>query len=119
MFSVFLRLSLRGAKRRSNLILSMSQIYYVYIMTNYKTTVLYVGVTNNIWARMHEHKQKQSPLSFTARYSINKLVYYEEFDDINQAIDREKQLKGGSRSQKVSLIVSHNPSFEDLAADWF
>jgi putative endonuclease len=79
---------------------------YVYIMTNKNHTVLYVGVTNNLKRRITEHKEKLNPKSFTGRYNINKLVYFEGFQEIGEAIFREKQLKGGSRQKKIDLINS-------------
>ena len=91
--------------------------YYVYIMTN-KSKTLYVGVTNNLKHRVYQHKQKLVP-GFTAKYKINKLVYYEATGDINSAIAREKQLKGWLRSKKIVLIQSMNPEWLDLSEDWF
>jgi putative endonuclease len=88
--------------------------YYVYILTNQNNTVLYVGVTNDILRRVWEHKNPVDKKSFTARYNIDKLVYYEIFQFIQDAIDREKQLKAGSRDKKVDLIISINPDCEDL-----
>lgn len=87
--------------------------YYVYIATNQRNTVLYTGVTSNLIKRGFEHKTKPIA-SFTAKYNINKLVYYEIFDDVNDAIRREKQIKGGSRKKKIVLIQSMNPKWEDL-----
>lgn len=87
--------------------------YYVYIATNSQNNVLYTGVTNNLIRRIWEHKQKLIS-GFTERYNINKLVFYEVFEDINEAIAREKQLKGGSREKKLKLIESINPGLEDL-----
>ncbi len=87
---------------------------YVYIMTNKNQTVLYVGVTNNLKRRITEHKEKLNPKSFTGRYNINKLVYFEGFQEIGEAIVREKQLKGGSRQKKIDLINSINKEWIDL-----
>ena len=87
--------------------------YYVYIATNPQHNVLYTGVTNNLVRRIWEHKQKLV-VGFSSKYNINKLVYYEIFEDINEAIKREKQIKGGSREKKLKLIESTNPLFEDL-----
>jgi putative endonuclease len=91
-----------------------SHLYYVYILTNQNNTVLYVGVTNDIIRRVWEHKNHVDKTSFTARYNIEKLVYYETFQFIQDAIDREKQLKAGSRDKKVDLVISINPDCEDL-----
>lgn len=82
-------------------------------MTNKVNSVLYVGVTNNLIKRVFEHKNKVV-VGFTSKYNINKLVYYEVFEDINGAIRREKQIKGGSRVKKVELIKNMNPNFKDL-----
>lgn len=87
--------------------------YYVYIATNPQDNVFYTGVTNNLIRRIYEHKQKQV-LGFTEKYNINKLVFYEVFKDINEAIKREKQIKGESRIKKLRLIEKTNPNYEDL-----
>ena len=88
---------------------------YVYILTNKNNTVLYVGVTNNLFRRIEEHKHKIHPESFTARYNIDKLIYFEKYNNIVDAIAREKQLKAGSRQKKIELINRMNPSWEDLS----
>lgn len=93
--------------------------FYVYIMANYTGTVLYTGVTNDLTRRVWEHQHHFKRRSFTSRYFIKKLVYYEIFTDINQAIDREKQLKGGSRFNKIKLIKQSNPLWDDLAAHFY
>lgn len=85
----------------------------VYILTNKSNNVLYVGVTNNILRRVYEHKEKLED-GFTAQYNLNKLVYYEFYDDMVNAIIREKQLKGGSRIKKMELINKFNPDWKDL-----
>jgi putative endonuclease len=82
-------------------------------MTNEYNTVLYTGVTNNLKRRIWEHKQGFGS-KFTSRYRITKLVYYEQFNNINLAISREKQIKGGSRQKKINLILDTNPEWEDL-----
>jgi len=84
-------------------------------MTNDNNTVLYTGVTSDLIERVKEHKEKRHQGSFTARYSIRKLIYYESFDSIGQAIKREKQIKGGSRKKKIELINLMNPEWEDLS----
>lgn len=76
-------------------------------------TVLYTGVTNNLIRRMYEHKQKMVS-GFTSKYNVVKLVYYEIFNDINEAITREKQIKAGPRKKKVDLVRKINPGFNDL-----
>ncbi len=87
--------------------------YYVYILTNFKNSVLYVGVTNDLQRRVYEHREKLVE-GFTKRYDVWKLVYYEEGDDVTAAIEREKQLKGGSRARKLALIKETNPTWRDL-----
>ena len=86
--------------------------YFVYILTN-KSNTLYVGVTNNLQKRIYEHKQKISD-GFTARYNINKLIYFEEFKNIEEAISAEKRIKGWTRKKKLDLIKQLNPNFIDL-----
>ncbi len=87
---------------------------FIYILTNKNNTTLYVGVTSSIVKRVQQHKDKHNPKSFTARYNLDKLVYYEAFQMIGDAIGREKQLKGGSRAKKEALINSINPDWNDL-----
>jgi putative endonuclease len=82
-------------------------------MTNNKNTVLYVGVTNDLIRRAYEHKEKLAD-GFTRKYNIVKLVYYEVFEDIGNAILREKQIKAGSRQRKIQLIDSINREWRDL-----
>lgn len=91
----------------------MRNMFYVYIITNSTNRVLYIGVTNNLIRRIYEHKNYLVS-SFASKYKITKLVYYEVFDSIIEAIKREKQLKGGSRLQKIRLIRKMNPEFRDL-----
>ncbi|HYQ59047.1 MAG TPA: GIY-YIG nuclease family protein [Draconibacterium sp.] len=92
----------------------MKKEAYVYILTNSGNSVLYVGVTSNLTQRMQQHKNGFFKNSFTSRYMINKLVYYELFLDMTDAIAREKQIKAGSRKKKLDLINSRNPDWEDL-----
>ena len=87
--------------------------YYVYILTNFKNTVFYVGITNDLIRRTYEHKNKLVK-GFTEKYNVNKLVYFEEFTDPRDAIEREKQIKGGSREDKINLIIRDNSEFRDL-----
>jgi len=89
----------------------------VYIMTNKNHRVLYTGVTSDLKKRVYEHKNKIYKDSFTAKYQLTKLVYYEGFHRIEEAIGREKQLKGGSREQKNDIITSFNPEWRDLYED--
>lgn len=88
--------------------------YYVYILTNKNHTVLYIGVTNNLLRRLDEHKSKLNR-GFTARYNVDKLVWYEQYSDINEAIMREKRLKKWNREWKVVLINEINPDWVDLS----
>lgn len=91
----------------------MPRTFYVYILTNRYNNVLYVGVTNNLDRRLLEHRTTLSD-SFTSKYHLTKLVYFEEIPDANAAINREKQLKAGSRQAKLDLIKSVNPNWDDL-----
>jgi len=91
----------------------MKRQYFVYIMTNPRNTVLYTGVTGDLKRRVWEHKTKAVP-GFTARYNVVKLVYFEVFDDPEEAILREKRIKGGSRAKKIALINAFNPQWRDL-----
>jgi len=91
----------------------MSNQYYVYIMTNKRNTVLYTGVTNDLRRRVYEHKGKLVD-GFTKKYNITKLVYYEIFQDPENAIMREKQIKAGSRQKKIDLINQMNREWQDL-----
>ena len=86
---------------------------YIYIMTNKPNGTLYIGVTSDIIKRVYEHKNSLVD-GFTKRYNLKNLVYFEIFDFIENAIEREKQLKGGNRAKKISLIESFNPQWKDL-----
>ena len=85
-------------------------------MTNKRNTVVYTGITNDLKRRVYEHKEKPVD-GFTKKYNITKLVYYEVFEDIENAILREKQIKGGSRQKKIELINSLNKEWRDLSAE--
>ena len=87
---------------------------WVYILTNRHHTVLYTGVTSNLEARIEQHKQKLYPNSFTARYNVDKLVYFKFYHSIIEAIAEEKRIKGGSRKKKISMITSINPEWKEL-----
>ena len=91
----------------------MNKIYYIYILTNRNNKVLYTGITNNLKRRIYEHKNKLIS-GFTSKYNINKLMYYEEYNDVTLAIKREKQIKAGSRNDKVNLINNLNFKWNDL-----
>jgi putative endonuclease len=91
--------------------------YCVYILTN-RSKTLYVGVTNNLHRRVWEHKSGNGS-EFCKRYKIDRLVYYESFDDVRNAIDREKRIKGWLRIKKIQLIVTVNPTWSDLSEEWY
>jgi len=88
--------------------------FYVYILTNKNKTVLYTGVTNNLKLRLYQHENKSNPNSFTSRYNTHFLIYYEKFGWIQQAIEREKEIKNLSREKKLNLIREFNPDLEFL-----
>ncbi len=90
-----------------------SKNYYIYIITNKKNGTLYTGVTNNLIRRIYEHKNKLVE-GFSKKYSLDKLVYYEQYSTIEDAILREKQIKGGSRKKKLDLINNFNKEWNDL-----
>jgi len=90
--------------------------YYIYIMSN-KSRMLYIGVTNNLERRVHEHQMKLIP-GFTHRYGLTRLVYYESTNDIRVAIEREKEIKGWVRRKKTALIHSFNAEWRDLSEEW-
>ena len=91
--------------------------YYVYIVTN-RSGTLYTGVTNNLERRLAEHREAK-PGTFTARYNIDRLVWYEPTTDVMSALEREKQIKGWRRARKLELIRRMNPRWEDLSEGWF
>lgn len=91
---------------------------FVYIMSNKNRTTLYVGVTNNIERRVLEHKSGINP-GFTKRYNLHHLLYYECIDGMQNAINREKQIKNWRREWKLNLIKMENPKLLDLAEDWY
>ena len=113
-------LSLRALAKQS-IIFTMKheRQYFIYIMTNKHNRVLYTGVTNCLENRVLSHRRNEFPTSFTARYNCHKLVYWEEFQYIGDAILREKQIKAGSRQKKLDLINVMNPEWKDLAEGWF
>ena len=87
---------------------------WIYITANRKNGVIYTGITAHLKDRILNHKTKKYKNSFSARYNVDKLVYFEEFNDIKEAYKREKQIKGGSRAKKIKLIESINPEWKDL-----
>ncbi len=92
----------------------MPRTYCIYLLTNANHIVLYIGVTNNLARRVAEHKAGAHE-GFTKKYNVHKLVHFETHPDIKAAIDREKQLKAGSRAKKLALITASNPAWEELA----
>ena len=93
-------------------------MYYIYILTNKTNSTLYIGVTNDLSRRLYEHKTAQVD-GFTKKYNVVKLVYYEIYADINDAILREKQLKHWTRQKKNDLIQIQNSSWDDLSENFF
>ena len=91
---------------------------YVYILANETNVCIYVGVTNDLVRRLYEHRNELDPNSYTARYHVHKLVYFEETTSIVAAIEREKQLKSWNRKRKNNLIESMNPQWKDLSSEW-
>jgi len=92
--------------------------YYVYIISNWTNTAIYVGITKDLRYRVLEHKEKRQR-GFTAQYNIKKLVYYEEFESAYEAIQREKQIKNWKRKWKEELIEKNNLHYADLSKNWF
>ena len=97
--------------------MSASGGYYVYLLTNWNNKVMYVGVTNNLDRRIYEHENKLIA-GFTEKYNVNKLVYFEETQDVNAAIDREKEIKKWRREKKNQLVNLMNPKWDDLSSGW-
>jgi putative endonuclease len=89
--------------------------YFVYILTNNSRHPLYVGVTNSVRFRHWQHKEEINPSSYTAKYNLKRLVYYERYQYVKNAIAREKQLKGWTRAKKIALIEEMNPGWDDLS----
>ena len=95
----------------------MRKSYYVYLLTNWNNKVMYVGMTSNLTQRLYEHKNKRFK-GFTAKYNVNKLVYFEETDDVWVAIEREKEIKKWRREKKNKLVEQSNPDWNDLTLEW-
>ena len=89
-------------------------MYYVYILASVTNYTLYIGVTGDLLRRVYQHKNNLDPDSFTAKYGVHKLVYFEQTTDVRAALEREKQLKGWRRSKKNALIETMNPQWKDL-----
>ena len=96
---------------------SQPRFYYIYIMTN-RSKTLCTGITSNLENRVFDHKNHTRP-GFTARYNVDRLVYFERFANVQTAITREKQIKGLLRIKKMALIVSMNPEWKDLSEGWY
>ena len=92
-------------------------MYFVYILSNWNDSVVYVGVTSNLPKRLYEHRNGLAD-GFTKKYNVHKLVYFEQTNDVYAAISREKQLKNWSRAKKNALIAHQNPMWRDLSMDW-
>jgi len=95
----------------------MTGTYYVYLLTNWNNKVMYLGVTNNLERRLYEHKNKLVK-GFTEKYNVNKLVYFEETQDVTAAIAREKEIKKWRREKKNQLVNRMNPNWKDLISGW-
>ncbi|MGC1414834.1 MAG: GIY-YIG nuclease family protein [Candidatus Acidiferrum sp.] len=95
----------------------MERTFYIYILAN-RSRTLYVGMTNRLLERVKQHRDGTFP-GFTSRYRIHRLVYFETYRDVKAAIAREKQIKSLARTKKIAMIESRNPTWEDLAAEWF
>ena len=91
--------------------------FYVYILTNWDNKVMYIGMTNDLKRRLDEHKAKRVK-GFTAKYNVNKLVYYEHGTDVHAALAREKEIKKWRREKKNNLVMSMNPDWKDLSLEW-
>jgi len=96
----------------------MSKQAFVYILASKRNGTLYTGVTSNLVKRIYEHKTQAHPGSFTAKYSVDKLVWYEIGDDITAAIELEKKIKNRNRAWKLALIEKNNPEWKDLSSDF-
>jgi putative endonuclease len=106
------------ASSRFALLAMTKRNYWVYILASCRNGTLYVGVTNSLERRLWQHRNKTAD-GFTSKYSVDRLVYFEDFRDIENAIAREKRLKSGSRAKKIALIESVNPEWKDLSEGWF
>ena len=98
--------------------MKLNHQYYVYILSNLKNGTLYIGMTNDLERRMFEHKNKLV-VGFSKNYNLDKLVYFEQFQYVNDAIKREKQLKNWNRQWKIDLIEVENNDWNDLSFDWY
>jgi len=92
-------------------------LYFVYLLTNWNNSVMYIGMTNDLQRRVYEHQNKLVK-GFSSKYNLNKLVYFESTRDVTVAIDREKQIKRWRRDKKNQLVDQENPDWEDLSLSW-
>jgi len=99
-------------------LIAMYKSYYVYILASKRNGTLYTGVTNNLERRIYEHKNSIIK-GFTKRYKVHNLVYFEETNDVNEALLLEKRIKKWNRTWKINLIEKDNPKWQDLAGDWY
>jgi putative endonuclease len=106
-----------GGILQNGIVMREPKIYFVYIMTN-RSKTLYTGVTNSLVRRVREHKLGIGS-GFAAKYKLDRLVYFERFEDVHRAIGREKEIKGWLRRRKITLIVSVNPGWRDLSTEWY
>lgn len=95
----------------------MLPVAFVYILTNKINTVLYVGMTTDVRTRLWEHREKINPKSFTARYNVSKLIYYEPYQSVEEAVERERYIKGKTRKWKADLVATMNPNWNDLTVE--
>lgn len=95
----------------------MLPVAFVYILTNKINTVLYVGMTTDVRTRLWEHREKINPKSFTARYNTSKLIYYEPYQSVEEAVERERYIKGKTRKWKADLVATMNPNWNDLTVE--
>ena len=113
--------SLRSTRETSTSLrmtrMKREMMYYVYMLTNQTNAMMYIGVTNDLRRRLYEHKNGQIE-GFTKKYHVHKLVYFEEYSEINNAIAREKQLKHWIRAKKNYLVESQNPNWDDLGENF-
>ena len=91
--------------------------YYVYILSSNTNVTIYTGITNDLIRRVYEHRNEADPKSFTAKYKVHKLVYFEQTTDVRAALEREKQIKSGKRARKNALVETMNPHWRDLYPD--
>lgn len=95
----------------------MLPVAFVYILTNKINTVLYVGMTTDVRIRLWEHREKINPKRFTARYNVSKLIYYEPYQSVEEAVERERYIKGKTRKWKADLVATMNPNWNDLTVE--